>query len=262
MQIDVFDDILDLIVYQIDSITDLKRLFCVNKGFQALCKERFITMNRDFESQLRHEIQYLLTPESSSLEPIYSQVILKTLLFREYLLSAKQVVLDIAESVYKSETKSKLDFRELKGKSKKSKIKDSKGHVVKIGWCSSVKDAMTTRVLLLCRSNTDDSQKIRSKVQTLTRTMRNVLDTAILEMNTYIQSNWCLPYDADCVQNIKLHKAIRTCTCRVVTLMDYRTLIGARTLTLVTSVNDPAQVQVTFVSNCGRIPVPFTQIGI
>jgi hypothetical protein len=118
MRFNVCDDISDLTAKWVNDIPSLKQLFCVNSAFKQSCKQKIMTMNRDLESKLREEIRFLLTPKAGS----YSETVLKTALYREYLLNSKRTVLQVA---YEQETKSSLDFRALKLKTKMNPKSDS-----------------------------------------------------------------------------------------------------------------------------------------
>ena len=117
-------DALDLIAKQITGIADMKRLFCVSKVFQILCKKRFVAMNCEMETQIREKIQFLLTPDHSPVGPEIRQMVLDLLLTNEFFFHTKHAVLHIAESIFEMETKSSLNYRELKGRKIKYTLKD------------------------------------------------------------------------------------------------------------------------------------------
>ena len=253
-------DALDLIIAsQITGIADLKRLFCVSKVFQVLCKKRFVAMNCEMETQIREKIQFLLTPDHSPLGPEIRQKVVELLLYKEFFLHTKHAVLHIAESIFEMETKSSLNYRELKGRKIKYNLKDhsQSSQIDGEGQKLNIIGLTRTNVLLLCRSTTDTSRVIRSKVRAYVRKIRAMLDSAMLKMDAHLQRVFSVTADvkAKSANEQALRGGIKNCALQLIALVQDRVLIGARTITKITWVDDPgAQVEVSFVENDGIVP--------
>ena len=215
---------------------------------------------------LREEIRFLLMYEPSSQLSEYPKMLVKLSLFREYFLNSKQTVLQVAESIYEVETQSRLDFRDLKLKTKKNPKTDGIFGVYssvvsekqQIGL--SLLDLTKRDVLLLCRSTTDDSKVIRSKVRALVRAIQSALHSAIIDMDALIRRLFKLGQEVDRMYGQALCERLNTCMLRMNAIMEDRVLIGARTITQLAFVGDPgAQAKVQFVKNSGRFAPPFKQ---
>jgi hypothetical protein len=262
-------DILDSIVQRVNDIPCLKRLFCVSKGFRISCKQRFAVMNREMESKLREEIRFLLKLEPGYQVSGYPQMLVKLSLSREYLLNSRQNVLDVAESTYELETQSKLDFRELKVKTR-NKPKTGSKYVLNSSIASGGRQSrpnmfelIKRHVLQLCRSTTDDSRVIRSKVRAFVRTTRMILDSAILSIDDQTRRIFTLGQEVDRMYGQAVYEGLNSCVLRINAIMEDRVLIGAWTVTQVAFASDPEkQVKVQFVRNSAPFELPFTHTAV
>jgi hypothetical protein len=254
MQFNLVNDVSNFVVQQISSFSCLKRIFCVNKEFNVICRQRIESLSRDLEFKLQEEIRFLLNPTSNPDGLEYSQMILNLALLREYLLNLKRNVLVDVESIYEEQTKSKLGFFERV--SNLSLMPEIEVRKILCPISHAILDIIKTRIVLICRGTTDDSEVKRSKVQALVKETRVLLDSNISKVDVVIKGRVEFGQTFYDMHGNDQYKLLTSCMHRILTIMEDRVSIGSRTITQVDFVSEE-QMEVRFVKDGGPMKLPF-----
>ena len=109
------DDIGMIVAQHIHSIPCLRILFCVNKAFCIFCRQRFISINREMETSICDDVQYMIKNDTTSMygtESTFVWHLLQVVLMREKVLRVnRRVRLDV-NSLFEAARTSRAEFQQ------------------------------------------------------------------------------------------------------------------------------------------------------
>jgi hypothetical protein len=109
------EDIGMIVVQHVESLPCLRMLFCVSKGFNFYCRNRFIALNRDMEATVRDDVQYMLKNDSTSdhaMESTFVWQLLQVISMREKVLRANRKVRLDVNSIFEAARSSRVELQQ------------------------------------------------------------------------------------------------------------------------------------------------------
>ena len=197
-----------IVVQHIESLPCLRMLFCVSKGFNFYCRNRFISLNRNMEATIRDDVQYMLKNDCTSdhaMESTFVWQLLQVILMREKVLRAnRKVRLDVnsifeAARLSRAELQHKIESSKLRletlrdelaqrrvGKSKNSRAADMLRNA------TMVADQFKDDTLILTQENARALRAMNMRLKALLRKSSRCLKKNLKEIEKVSRKCWNL----------------------------------------------------------------------